>query len=270
MITMEVAHLQNHIAASEKLSVGYDFMQLIRSEGLVDVTTGLFPAICGGAVRNGLFLNTPINDVDIFLFKSSSGDRRVQLSTQRDLDQIRDNILSWLEDEGIESQSLLSSNYMGNQTFTDIIQFVWRNVTIQVMIPGVTSASQSIDNLLRTLPIYSSVVLTLEYLRMFNITVAQYYLPEHVYYVGSDRDISYLRNKDPNSTVIPIANAGDAIGPALSQFVNTLPLGNVNLSDAELIRSNTAMSLVKRAFCHKLGVVSTQFTTSPSTPNHSL
>ncbi|MCS5737351.1 hypothetical protein, partial [Herbiconiux daphne] len=157
MITTELSNIQGLVSSSRKLTVGMEFLRLMRDEGLLEANRGFFPAICGGAVRDGLFTGREINDIDIFLFR----DQRAPTVTERigtnaeirnELEDIRQNILAWLEDMEADSVSLLSANaeaYFGVQRFVDITQFVWREVIYQIMIPTQAQLSGGIDHLLR-------------------------------------------------------------------------------------------------------------------------
>lgn len=113
MITTELENIQGLISSNRKLSVGMDFLRLMRTEGLLEANKGLFPAILGGAVRDGLFLGREINDIDVFLFYDQrSALTTSPLTSRRErsdaMADVRQNILAWLEDMEIEWQSLLS------------------------------------------------------------------------------------------------------------------------------------------------------------------
>ena len=261
MITTELSNIEGTISSNAKLSTGMDFMRLMRSEGLLEASKGLFPVICGGAVRDGLFTGREINDIDIFLFRDhrsplvseTIGDLHVAMAD------VRQNVLAWLEDMEIEHQSLLSdraSAYFGSQQFLDIIQFVWNNVTIQIMIPLGNCLQSGVDGVMRTMPLYSAVALTLNYLRVYDLALANYCMPRNHYLVGTERDVPYLRNKFPNGVLIPVNDSRVASVTALAHYVESIPFSEVNTLDHTQMAKNSTANLLKRAF---LDLVPVQF-----------
>lgn len=278
MITTELSNIQGLISANAKLSTGLDFLRLMRSEGLLEARKGYFPAICGGAVRDGLFLGREINDIDIFLFRDNRSPLAVDnpstsAAVAQDMRDIQQDFLAWLEDMEIPHQSLLSdraSAYFGAQRFLDIIQFVWNEVTIQVMIPLGNTLSNGIDNLLRTMPIWSGCCLTMQYLRMFDTTLSHYYLPENHFFVATDRDIPYLRHKAPDGVMVPVNTAREAVMLTLSQYMNTTTLDAMRVNDAVVMNSNNTNGLVRRAAADKLGITEAQVNQMSGTPVNSL
>lgn len=263
MITTELRNIAHLVAAKPKLQAGVDFMHLMRTEGILEAAKGFFPAICGGAVRDGLFTGREINDVDIFLFREmhspvATDNPRTGAVLAQELEAVRQNLLSWLEDEEITSTSLLNTraaSYFGEQRFIDIIEFEWHDTRIQVMIPVVGQISSSLDYLLRTMPIYSGVALTMEHLRLFDATLASYYLPDNNYFVVNPRDASYLQNKfGPNARVIPVNNSREATVYGLSAFVDNSPLSVANTDDTSFMSSNSAANLARKAAAHSLEI----------------
>lgn len=259
MITTELSNIQGLISSNAKLSVGVDFLRLMRTEGLLEASKGLFPAICGGAVRNGLFTGREINDIDVFLFRDSrspayQGGLDTTTALLHELTEVRQNILSWLEDQEIEWQSLLSdaaSAYFGSQQFLEIVQFVWREVTIQIMIPTSRHLSNGIDHLMRTMPLYSAVALTMDYVRVYDLALANYCLPRNQYFVGTERDIPYLRHKFPGGVYLPVSGSREASVAALSFFIESAPLADINMNDSQMMGINSTNSLLKRAYKSK-------------------
>lgn len=281
MITTDIVNIQGLISANAKLATGVQFMHTMRSEGLLEACKGYFPAILGGAVRDGLFLNREIHDIDIFLFRDSRSPvatdvDRTSNGVRNSVGEIRQNILAWLEDMEIEHQSLLSdraSAYFGSNQFSEILQFVWNDVTIQIMIPTAEMMSTSIDNLLRTMPIFSGVALTMDYLRMFDTTLAHYYLPENHYFVATDRDVPYLRNKAPNGILIPVSTARESVLMTLGQrFWHTAPMPTTGmpLGDGQntFLNMNATPHITARAFMEKLGLERGMVNQSSASPTN--
>lgn len=278
MITTELSNIQGLISSNSKLTAGMDFMRLMRTEGLLEASRGLFPAIVGGAVRDGLFTGREINDIDIFIFRDGRSPAAVQqLTNTRDLEQemrdYRQNLLAWLEDMEIDSRSLLSdraASYFGGQRFLDIIEFVWNSVTIQVMIPAGNTLQHGVDNLLRTMPIYSALAITQEYLRMFDTTAAHMWLPEGTYFVATERDVPYLRHKFPQGRALPVSNSREAAMLALTQYHRTVTLDEVNLNDTASMNVNSANSMCRRALAEKFNVPFEVLTNVTQAPTNTL
>lgn len=280
MITTELENIQGLISSNRKLSVGMDFLRLMRTEGLLEANKGLFPAILGGAVRDGLFLGREINDIDVFLFYDQrSALTTSPLTSRRErsdaMADVRQNILAWLEDMEIEWQSLLSdraSAYFGQNQFHEIIQFVWRETTIQVMIPNGESLNSSIDGLMRTMPLYSTVALTLNYLRVYDLALANFCMPRNHYFVGTEKDIPYLRNKAPTGVFIPVSNTNTAISSALNHYVEaSSSLDALNVNNGASMGVNAMTSLLKRAFLDRIAVGNTdRISQSTANPTHTL
>lgn len=257
MLYVDTQNLGSVIVANEKLLVGMEFLRLIRSESFATIQQGIVPVIAGGAVRDGLFphkTNHEVNDIDVFFHRATTehsvhfGDARVTRAEQQTfetvLQQLRENIMVWLEDNDIPFESLLSeqaAEYFGSQRFLDIISFVWQGVTIQVMIPSsYLSLCSSAKSFLTTMPIISGACLSLDRLTMSPAFVAAINAPQGVSLAGMDVDLLYLRRKFPNNEVIFFTTQGMMTGYSLNTYFRSVTASSIVGRTAE---ENRAMNV---------------------------
>lgn len=260
MIYVNNDQINARILANDKLSVGMDFLRLIRTEEFATRSDGIVPVIAGGAVRDGLFghkTNREVNDIDIFFHRAveQDGDAPTRTMGVARTDQfndtlrnLRENILVWLEDNEIPFESLLSdaaAEYFGGQSFLDILSFEWRGVTIQIMIPNrAIHTSASAKNFLFLMPLMSGACLSLERLTMTTGFVASLNMPAGQVAAGTDRDLPYLRRKFPDHQVVGFNSSPSLVMYALGrEYINTQLVSAAPTRVDILTSSNTPAGL---------------------------
>lgn len=260
MIYVNNDQINARILANDKLSVGMDFLRLIRTEEFATRSDGIVPVIAGGAVRDGLFghkTNREVNDIDIFFHRAVIQDGDVPTRTMtavgqerfnETLQNLRENILVWLEDNEIPFESLLSdaaAEYFGGQSFLDILSFEWRGVTIQIMIPNrALHTASSAKSFLFLMPLMSGACLSLERLTMTTGFVASLNMPEGQVAAGTDRDLPYLRRKFPDHRVVGFNSSPSLVMYALGrEYINTQLVSAAPTRVDILTSSNTPASI---------------------------
>lgn len=217
------SRISQRLFSNSHLTNGLLFLSRFRTENIMSRATGFSPAIVGGAVRDVVFEGRDPNDIDIFIYRNRDLSRtEVQNSTEA-FNNIREDLILWLEDQDIEHRSLLSDSAAqydadGNR-FLDIIDFVWNGTNIQVMIPRtLMHCASSVKGLISTMPLVSAAALTLEHLVFSDAFLgAQYLKPSNIYPAATDRDFAYLNRKHPEGEILRVTHSDAILFPALSQ-----------------------------------------------------
>lgn len=286
MLYIDTQDLSSVIAANEKLSVGMEFLRLIRRESFATIEQGIVPTIAGGAVRDGLFphkTNHEVNDIDIFFHRATTehtshfGDGRATRAEQQiydiNLQRLRENVMVWLEDNDIPFESLLSeqaAEYFGSQRFLDIISFVWQGVTIQMMIPSnYLSLCSSSKSFLTTMPVISGACLSLDRLTMTPAFVAAINAPQGVSLSGMDVDLPYIRRKFPDNQVVFFTTQGMMIGYTLQAYFRSITASAIagrTANENPITAANSGAQIALRAAADFLGLAPQQITFNNTRP----
>lgn len=262
MNLIEHSYIQNRLESNSRLSTGLVFLSRLSSEGILDSsTTGLSPAIVGGAVRDVIFENSEPNDIDIFFYRNTSTGNRSRTDYHNSLNRLREDLLLWLEDQNIEHESLLSpqaEGYTQGNRFLDIISFVWLGVNIQVMIPrDFLNTASSVGSLVSQMPLISGAAITLNRLVFSDSFLASQFLRRaNIYPAGIERntDYQYLRRKRPNGRILPISNLDALVYTAmadisLSNFLISAETPSVSVStERALSRLNLINDGIRQLF----------------------
>lgn len=226
------------LAGNARLATGLDFLNLIRESSVVERFTGLSPMIVGGAVRDVLFEGNNPNDIDIFFYRNDSVPTTQRIINQQ-LQNAREDLLLWLEDQDIAYESLLSdaaANYFGGNRFLDILSFEWRGVNIQVMIPqNYLNLASNQRSLLKDMPLSAGAGITLE-----NIVFLDTFLccnemrHNNIYPAPRNMDVQYYRRKRPNGRILRIANVDSLVYSSLGvKHLNSVSLGTEQITVLE-------------------------------------
>jgi len=246
MICFPISSLNPSKLSNRKLAVGRHFLSLLSDEGLLPSNYSLRPVILGGVVRDTVFREREPNDVDIFFYRNldilnTMGSSSARVHVDRDLRLLKENLLVWLEDLGLEYESLLTENdgqYPGSVgRFLDILSFEWSGVNIQIMIPSnYLNTSMSIGNLLASMPVVCGVGMTQNYIySTYAFAGSLPLLSSGVYPIAHDRDIAYVVKKFGEDALIRRYNNSDelvqdSLGRIHSGFA-TVPAGTVSGRD---------------------------------------
>lgn len=266
MISFPISSLNPSKLSNRKLAVGRHFLNLLSDEGLLTSDYSLRPVILGGVVRDAVFREREPNDVDIFFYRNlvvlnSMGSSSARVRVDRDLRLLKENLLVWLEDLGLEYESLLTENdgqYPGSVgRFLDIISFEWSGATIQIMIPSnYLNTSMSVGNLLSSMPIVCGVGMTQNYIySTYAFAGSLPMLTSRVYPIAHDRDIAYVVKKFGENSLIRRYNnsdelVNDSLGRSYSEFA-TVPASTV--SGRDRMPQVTKQTLVRNYFTSLFG-----------------
>lgn len=239
------------VAPNQRLNTGIDFLRLLRSEGICPLGEGLSPAIMGGAPRDVFFSRANPNDIDIFFFANLNYQRA---SSTRVLNNLKEDLIVWLEDQNIEYESLLneaSSEYGNVNRFLDIISFNWRDTKIQVMIPSNRlHTSGDVFSLINSMPLFSAIAITQENLIISNVFLAAYKMSEsNLYPFTSYKDVAYTRKKRPNGNLIHVASGDCLIYLAFGEDARSMHISPSDQRSPEMIYRSS--NPVRRSTLHQ-------------------
>lgn len=209
--------MESYLRTNQRLSVGLDFLTLLRAAGIATLDQGYSPIILGGAVRDVVFEGRNPNDIDIFLYRTPQTGRAMsRASYDLSLQNIREDLYLWLEDQEIEVQSLLSeraAEYFEGNRFLDILSFVWQGINIQVMIPqSFQQSASSVKQLLGQMPLISGCGITLENVVFTDSFVCANVLRnQNIFPAAYERDYQYLHRKRPEGRLLRINNIDQMI-----------------------------------------------------------
>lgn len=247
MIVIPRTELENNLRSRLSMSIGLDFLELIQRENLSSFTRGVSPIILGGSVRDTLFEQRDPADVDIFFYRNHNF-RLTPRETNRMLLELKEDLLLWLDDQGIEYQSLLSERaeeYFHGNRFLDIIDFQWRGAHIQIMIPrNYLNLTDGVKNLLHTMPLISGVGVNLEHVVFTKAFIASNYLrSNNLFPIAHERDLQYLRRKRPNGRYFRIKTVDALIFTALGYLHthNFRENSNISFDDVGFLDMSTAI-----------------------------
>lgn len=213
MISFPISSLNPVKLNNHKLGIGRAFLNLLSSEDILPSDYSLSPILLGGVVRDSVFREREPNDIDIFFYRNLETIRSLGSSTSRsrvdmDLSRLQENLLVWLEDIGLEYESLLVENngqYPNSAgRFLDILSFEWSGATIQVMIPlNYMNTAHSVSNLLASMPLICGVGMTKNFIYTTNAFAgALNMLGSGVHPVAHDRDVAYITKKFGENALI--------------------------------------------------------------------
>lgn len=217
MIAIPISLVQRQLDNCPKLLAGRNFVDQIIEDRVVP--DGCYPLISGGAVRDGILLETEPHDVDIFfasaLVRGDQFSGQVTMQTQAQRAEtsrfLLEDLRGWLEDKEIPYTSLLSSSteiegYVGSGfTLNEILEFVFEGTTIQLMF----TEPMSIGNIADRFPAMARIFMSRDYVHFTHTGYAAMCFSGGRIPVCNEREARYVLKKWPEANVVQFLNGSE-------------------------------------------------------------
>lgn len=234
MIAIPISLVQRQLDNCPKLLAGRNFVDQIIEDRVVP--DGCYPLISGGAVRDGILLETEPHDVDIFFASALvrgdqfSGQVAMQTQVQRAEASrlLLEDLRGWLEDKEIPYTSLLSRSseiegYVGSGfTFNEILEFVFEGTTIQLMFTEL----MSIGNIADRFPAMARIFMSRDCVHFTHAGYAAMCFSGDRIPVCNEREARYVLKKWPEANVVQFLN-GSEMYQAFVRENSTLLVENI-------------------------------------------
>lgn len=209
MFKIPFENIAAKVDASEKLTKGLRFIDTIIEDMVVP--DGIVPVVAGGAVRDVLIKGDDPHDIDIFFVRNNAG-----VTSNDFLTLLHENLILWLEDKEIEWTTLArTSQYQNDDSYIDIMDFVFEGVNIQLMVP---STLRTANSLVERFPLMCRAVCnkTGLYFTATGFSSMTFDRPVMI----NDRDLRYCQKKYPDQEVYTFVSGNEMYYNFLGNFIS--------------------------------------------------